>query len=477
MRWNNYCDFLVILLSFVIITACSKEDANNGENVIEPGINTPPLAMAVSVLDIRYNRATVSWEQAIDADDDTLHYSLFLGDSLISSNINTAYLYNFVNLLPATSYHGTVLVSDSINDPVIVNFNFTTPKYITTFSKVYHNDICTPGAGTSIEQTSDKGYIIAGVIACETLYTYLLKIDSLGYEQWNKTFDITGSTLRYRAIEALNGDFILVSNKSIVRTDPIGNTMWQFNDVGDFLDYFDIIETSDQELFAVGISAGQAIMTKLSKSGALLWKKSISDESFIFHLSMCETGDGNFAILGSIQKDLVSSFGILKIDHEGELIWEKVFETPDSDYAYSIKLTMDNGFILSGFTLKYFDVATIIKTNSEGDMEWLNTISNDALNTHAFDITQTKQGDYVFCGSTEYYKERTILQKLDANGSFLWEVIYKPENQMDYIWVPRDIKQTLDNGFVLTGIKNFIWNGNYEENGLWVLKTDPLGRL
>jgi len=475
MKWNNY---LKISMAFIFATfiSCSKND--NPVKIIPPDVNTPPEAPAVSVLEVKYNRATISWDEASDADDDTLYYSLFLDDSLVVANITTAYLYNFENLRPATSYQGSVVVTDSVNNPVLVAFNFTTPEYITTFSKVYHNNLCSTSGGTSIELTSDKGYIIAGQINCETHYTYLLKIDSLGYEQWNKIFDITGSTLRYRVIDAMNGDFVLVSNKSILRTDPTGNVLWQFDDVGDYLQYFDLVETSEQELIVVGISTGgQAIMTKIGEEGEVFWKRTIGDKSFIFQLSVSKTGDSNFALLGSIQQDVISSFGLIKTNSEGGILWEKIFETPDSDITTDILLTMDNGFLLTGTTLKYRNEATIIKTNADGELEWKNTITNPGLSTFAYGVTQTKQGDYVLCGSAENYNEQTFLRKIDEDGNLLWEVIYKPEESMDYVWIPHDIKLTADGGFVITGAKSFVWYGDEKDSGIWVLKTDSRGGL
>ena len=48
---------------------------------------------------------------------------------------------------------------------------------------------------------------------------------------------------------------------------------------------------------------------------------------------------------------------------------------------------------------------------------------------------------------------------------------------MDYSWEAFDVKSTNDNGFILSGNKSWIWSGDGKEQGLWVIKTDEMGKF
>jgi hypothetical protein len=75
----------------------------------------------------------------------------------------------------------------------------------------------------SVQQTSDSGFIIAGVIDNQGC---LLKTDSKGNETWRKTpFLNDYSFFCYSGKQTLDGGYIATGN-GLIKTDPFGNQEW-----------------------------------------------------------------------------------------------------------------------------------------------------------------------------------------------------------------------------------------------------------
>ncbi len=80
---------------------------------------------------------------------------------------------------------------------------------------------------------------------------------------------------------------------------------------------------------------------------------------------------------GYIIADYTESFGaggkdvwVLKLDKNGEKIWDKTFEYQYNDCAYTIQPTNDNGYIIAGYTEASEPGDSdycIIKIDSEGN--------------------------------------------------------------------------------------------------------------
>ncbi|WP_052696220.1 CGP-CTERM sorting domain-containing protein [Palaeococcus ferrophilus] len=119
----------------------------------------------------------------------------------------------------------------------------------------------------SIQQTSDGGYIIAGAtnsFGAGYYDVYLVKIDSAGNLQWEKTFGGEGMEGKHDSIikpmvdvrQTTDGGYVVVSytysfdanykDVYLVKTDPNGNLQWQRTfDAGGFEEGHSIQQTTD----------------------------------------------------------------------------------------------------------------------------------------------------------------------------------------------------------------------------------------
>ncbi len=166
-------------------------------------------------------------------------------------------------------------------------------------------------------QTDDKGYIIAAYSNSfsESSQFYLIKTDSHGNKQWEKTYPSMTADQTVAIIPAKAGGFIVVGNS-------YGGMNWE------------------------NITA-----IKISKQGNLMWRKDYGGSRNDEVSDIIADPDGGYIIAGSTK-----SYGnggwdywIFKIDEAGNMQWDKTFGHAFDDKANSITTTFDGGLAVVGY--------------------------------------------------------------------------------------------------------------------------------
>lgn len=136
------------------------------------------------------------------------------------------------------------------------------------------------------------------------------------------------------------------------------------------------------------------------------------------------------------------------LSYSQTITWDRVYNNEEADIAFSIKPTIDNGYIVAGNTSANI---WILKLNEFGDTIWTKTYRNSTCNM-AKSIIQTNEGNYVITGfkspSLDYWDNNIYVLKLNETGNFIWDYEYPGGgNQIGY-----KIIETSDGGYLILGI-------------------------
>jgi hypothetical protein len=208
-----------------------------------------------------------------------------------------------------------------------------------------------------------------------------------------------------------------------------------------------------------------------------LWTKTFGGTNIDIGHSVQQTNDGGYAITGYTR-----SFGtmsgrnlyLLKTDHSGNEMFLKTFGGNSDDEGYSLKQTSDGGFLIAGLTKSFgagLNDVYVVKTNSNGDEVWSKTFGG-AQDDEAYSVIESASGGYVIAGVTSSYGSGSRdgwLIKTNNSGDQIWSKTYGGFSSDGF----RNLKQTFDGGYIITG-----WTLSYGPGiigNAWLVKTDSLG--
>jgi hypothetical protein len=265
----------------------------------------------------------------------------------------------------------------------------------------------------SLLQTGDGGFLLAGTTSSgpsQPTYIELVKVDSLGNVQWNKTYEGISTHFSKWLIQTSDGNYAIAGEYVLVSQEKVG--FW---------------------------------FAKLNPNGDIIWTKTYFGEGFGWAESLVQTSDGGYALVGPTHADTHIIVGekdiwLLKTDSLGNQQWAKTVGTGN---ANSIVQTADGGYALAVYsTSAYFQ---LIKTSSTGTVEWSKTFGNQDKAT-ASSVVQTRDGGFAVGGAMWLRSNggglNLAVVKTDASGNEQWTKYYGSGNV-------RDLLQTSDGGFAL----------------------------
>jgi len=244
-----------------------------------------------------------------------------------------------------------------------------------------------------IQQAKDGGYIIAGdtmSFGAGWWYdVYILKLDVDGELEWEKIFGGSNYDAGYSIQQIQDGGYIVAGE-----TKSFG--------AGDYNVY----------------------ILRLDSNGKLLWKKTFGGSNNESATAIQQTKDGGYIVAGNTNFLWAgnSDVYIIKLDSNGKLLWQKIFGGSNGDFANSIQQTSDGGYIVAGYTTSFgargSDVY-ILKLDANGELVWQKNFGGDSSDG-AFAIQQTSDGGYIVAGNTESFgagKSDVYILKLDTDGN------------------------------------------------------------
>jgi hypothetical protein len=293
------------------------------------------------------------------------------------------------------------------------------------------------GAGCSLINTSDGGYVIAGYAT-------------------------------------LNSNENLASNNGycayLFKTDAKGNTIWK-NFAPDGRLAYAVLQSSDGGYAVTGYSTvfgngtAHTFLTETDENGKNIWGYIYPATGYDTGYAVVQTRDGGYVIAGTASDGGLStdssittftgncSAFLLKTDSNGSQVWRKTYGDGNVT-GYSLALANDGGFVIAGITtLGNSSMINLIKTDADGNQLW----------SRNYDPTNGSSGDNVTWGAA----------MLTGDGG------YAIAESRGYNVTWSSIVRTIDGGYAIAGTISqiFDYDGPFTDNSAFLMKTDANGNM
>ncbi len=296
-----------------------------------------------------------------------------------------------------------------------------------------------------IIQTSDGGYIAVGAKMLNANWNYwVLKFNQQDSLQWDMTYGGTYTDIAKAVVETENGEFLI-----------IGYTNSYEGDITTTKGNYDIW------------------LIKIDSTGKILWNKNYGGlyNDIISYKSLIKTQDNNFLFMGTTNSkdtDVSTALGdrdiwVVKINPQGEIIWEKSLGGDSEDNAETIVADPISGFYLCAVTASnngnidynygYADV-WVAKISNEGEIIWQKTVGGKRAENFATLIHCKDNGILIMASSnsrdgdvTNNFGEHDIFfVKLNNEGTVEWRKTFGGTLDESI----GDVIQTADGGYLAT---------------------------
>lgn len=327
----------------------------------------------------------------------------------------------------------------------------------------------------SIKHTKDGGFILAGTSDSEKGFHkkdscrgkedfWIIKLDAKGNEQWQRTIGGSGQELLQSIWPTSDGGYIIggssSSNKDalktdgkkdlfgkkedsygnldywIVKLDAKGNTEWQKTVGGLYADHLRSIQQAKDEGYILGGSSNSPEsgnktekcyggsdywIVKLDKNGAMEWQKAYGGDGDDQLYALFQSKDGNYIMGGNSSSGVTGNkntsnkkgtdFWVVKIDTNGEIIWQQTYDVGKVDFFTSMEENKDGSLLLAGYAQSEtlgtqkkdkegINDYVVIKTDANGEELWRESVGSGGEDILRKAI-EVRDGGYLLAGTSK----------------------------------------------------------------------------
>jgi hypothetical protein len=329
---------------------------------------------------------------------------------------------------------------------------------------------------SSILQTSDGGYIIAGYtesFGAGEKDVWILRLDSSGGILWTKTYgqawpDESAASIQHTT----DGGYIVVGTRYsggpvdsiwLLKTDEDGDTLWTKSfSRSRGLWASDCIQTSDGGYLITGGGWTTIFAMKTDSLGESLWCNSYGWGASPCGKALQETPDSNYIIAGILgvgASGAANAFGLMKVGPQGTMLWSQAYYDPGESECNDVLVTGDGCLTgCGGWGEGDYDIC-LIRTDANGDTLWTKFFCEGI----AYSLDRTFDGGYIMVGETS---EDAVWIRTDSLGDTLWTAVYGGPGY-DCLY---SVLQTSDGGYIAVGETSSFGAGNAD---VWIVKLGP----
>ena len=353
---------------------------------------------------------------------------------------------------------------------------------------------------TDIQVTLDGGVIVGGLSGSEAsgnknaprlrlIDAWLVRLDRTGTKAWDQTFTSSMDVGLSRVVPTPDGGIMIAAHRAIATEAQTADLLlmklsaetlrgpvppptieWQRTFGGTNGEMvWGIEETSDGGYVVVGETRSEVSGNKtssfygsidgwvirLDRHGDKVWESSFGGDSHDWFRDVRKLPDGGFILVGESHSGPsgnktsgafgLGDFWIVRVDAEGNKVWEQSFGGTQSDEGYSVALAGDGGF-------------------------WVGGTSRSPVSGNKTSEVRRAAGD-------PSLRPDQWLIRLDADGNKVWENTFGGFD-LDYL---HKVSVMPDGGVVLTGTSYSGATGNKTSTNnsmdSWIVRLDNAGNM
>ncbi len=275
--------------------------------------------------------------------------------------------------------------------------------------------------------TTDFSCVLTGI----STNAFSIKINQNGDIVWNKTYGLGGKQL-YKIINVSDGGYIACGR-----------------------DYEDINDN--------------AFLLKIDSLGNLQWYKTFYSTYWKNFDCITETNPNDGYLVGGFninyQSDTSKSF-VLKVDQNGDSLWQRQFERDISWRIRSI-IKIPSGYLIgNNSTINDIGQNSIMRIDEDANITFHKTIESDSSFKIFNDLKIINSNKYVISSSKQF--SGALLLTVDSSGNVINEKVY---TSPDFLTIRSALP--IDNGdIIFTGVVDF--DTIFTKNDVYALRTDSL---
>jgi hypothetical protein len=258
-----------------------------------------------------------------------------------------------------------------------------------------HAVVAAPGGGYVVAGYSTSGADGDKSQASQGGFDYwLVKVDDNGDKVWDKRFGGTISDLAYAVVAAPGGGYVVAG----------------FSTSG-----------ADGDKSQASRGGADYWLVKVDENGNKVWDKRFGGTSTDVAYDVVAAPGGGYVVAGYSDSDAngdktqasqgVEDYWLVKIDENGNKVWDKRFGGTGDEYAYAIVAASDGGYVVAGYSISpaggdkteasqgnndYW----LVKIDENGDKVWDKRFGGTG-NDLAYDVAAAPGGGYVVAGRSE----------------------------------------------------------------------------
>jgi PGF-CTERM protein len=281
----------------------------------------------------------------------------------------------------------------------------------------------------SAMQTSDGGYIFAGRTSsygAEFYGIWLVKTDAKGIEQWNRTFGGNDSDIASSVRQASDGGYIIAGRTKsfgagsydfwLVKTDSEGTEQWNRTFGGGSSDrLYSFQQTIDGgyilggDTRSFGMGSSDFWLVKTDNNGIELWNRTFGGANNDRAYSLQQTSDGGFILAGVTRSLHWYDCWLVKTDAEGVEMWNRTIGPNEDNSPNHILQIPDGGYIIAGETGSVesggYNDMWLVRTDHVGEVEWEMTLGGTGQGDVARSVLLAPDGGLVVAGDKDWFTE------------------------------------------------------------------------